>query len=196
MTDEQMFQVAKDQCSIIQQKSEILWALSEARKHLGKAEIIVELGCAGGGSLCMWSQILRYTGLLIGISPNDNWQEQQTKVRQITDKRAFLIDGLSEDHDTMDRLKGLLDGRKIDFLFIDTTHTYRQSEREFNLYESLVSPSGIIGFHDIAQFGLAEQLGECCTGDYWNHLKYGYDYVEKHDKVGGINFGIGLLLMT
>lgn len=196
MTDKEMFVIAKSEYNIIQQESEILWALSEIQEYIDgehSPRIFVELGCAGGGSLCMWSQLLCKGDLLIGISPNPDAKERVKKIELTTGKGVILIDGKSDDHDSMDRLLGILDGRKIDFLFIDTIHVARQTKTETELYLSLVGNPGIIGYHDIVAG--RTMYGEPCTGDYWNEIKYNYNYVEKHDKVGGENFGIGLLLL-
>jgi len=196
MTDREMFIIAKNEYNIIQQESEILWALQEIQKHIdgeNSPRIIVELGCSGGGSLCMWSRLLRDGDLLIGISPNPNIEGRTKRIELTTGIGVILIDGKSEDHDTIDRLEGILDGRKVDFLFIDTIHTYKQSNWEHCIYSPLVGSPGVIGYHDIVAG--RTMYGEPCTGDYWHEVKYKYDYVEKHDKIGGENFGIGLLLL-
>jgi predicted O-methyltransferase YrrM len=38
---------------------------------------------------------------------------------------------------------------KFDFIFIDGDHTYDGVKKDFELYKNLLSPRGVIGFHDI-----------------------------------------------
>lgn len=38
---------------------------------------------------------------------------------------------------------------EFDFIFIDGDHLYDGVQRDFNLYKRLLSPRGVIGFHDI-----------------------------------------------
>ena len=38
---------------------------------------------------------------------------------------------------------------QYDFIFIDGDHTYDGVKRDFEMYKNLLSPRGVIGFHDI-----------------------------------------------
>ena len=55
----------------------------------------------------------------------------------------------SHDPKTVRRLERLLAGRSIDFLLIDGDHSYEGVKRDWELYEPLVTPGGLIAFHDI-----------------------------------------------
>lgn len=201
MTDKEMFAFANEvgiHRGMQQSEEEIIWALEEMRRYFGsyQPKIFLEIGCANGRSLCMWSQLLDANGLLIGISPGseDVVQDRARVVREKTNKSLIWINGRSEDHDTMDRLVGILDGRKLDAVFIDSLHTYEQSKLEHSLYLPLVSIPGVLGYHDIVQGGLSEFYDDVpCTGDFWHEIKYEYNYIEKHNKNSGVNFGIGLI---
>ncbi len=52
---------------------------------------------------------------------------------------------------TWRRVAELLDGRAIDFLFIDGDHSCDGVWQDFKMYSSLVAPGGLIAFHDICQ---------------------------------------------
>jgi predicted O-methyltransferase YrrM len=48
----------------------------------------------------------------------------------------------------------------IDFLFIDTTHTYEQTLNELNLWGGWVIPHGLITLHDTNQIGVMRAIKE------------------------------------
>ena len=54
---------------------------------------------------------------------------------------------------TRDKILEDLEGRKVDFLFIDGDHSYEGVKRDFELYAPLVRDGGIIGFHDASLLG-------------------------------------------
>lgn len=197
MNDKEMFAVAHAERGVQQNELEIIWALDEIRRYFEphQPKVVVEIGCARGGALCMWSQLLDHDGLLVGISPGPAVWKSADAVAAITGKPLEWINGRSENSDTMDRLLEVLNGRKIDVCILDTVHTYKQSEIEFPLYHPLVDTPGIFAFHDIVQGGLVSLYDEPCTGDYWHEIKYKYDYIEKHNWRSGNNFGIGMLLL-
>ena len=63
------------------------------------------------------------------------------------DQRLDLIRDDSHDRRTFDQVKARLGGQMLDFVFIDGDHTYDGVRRDFELYEPLVRPGGIIAFH-------------------------------------------------
>ena len=69
-------------------------------------------------------------------------------------QKIHLVRANSHNPNTFELVKNILDGRIIDFLFIDGDHTYEGAKRDFNIYSSLVKEGGIIAFHDIAKHTL------------------------------------------
>ena len=84
----------------------------------------------------------------------------------------------------------LLDGSKLDFLFIDGDHTYEGVKKDFELYSPLVAKGGIVAFHDIA----SHSANDACKVDkFWNEIKKDYvndEILEKSDQGWA---GIGVL---
>lgn len=204
MTDSKRREIIKqtDGISIIQCDNEIFWALGVCREHLGReATHFLELGCHTGGSLCMWEQLLSYEGRLYGVSPSSNPQRLIDNVLLVTGRTVNFVNGLSEDPEVIEQLLDMLDGDKFDGIFCDTIHSEEQTSKEYNLYRPLIKSPGVMVFHDIVTkdfFTLQypdSAGGKPNTGDFWARIKYHHDYVEKHDKDSGVNFGIGILLL-
>jgi hypothetical protein len=55
----------------------------------------------------------------------------------------------SQNLSTVDVVRNLLDGEKLDLLFIDGDHKYDGVKSDFELYRDFVKPGGVILFHDI-----------------------------------------------
>jgi len=100
--------------------------------HNIKKPIIVELGLFDGKQKEFYKQLLGAE--YIGISINSR--------RCIPD-----IAGSTHDPRTLEALKGKLNGRSIDILFIDASHSYEAVEKDFELYSPLCDD--IIVLHDI-----------------------------------------------
>ena len=127
-------------------------------------DVIVEIGTHFGGTLACWAELTRdrLDALVIGIDlpcgeggpaewggldrdrsvrRNDRVEQQYPHVRNIL--------GNSQHASTVNALLLLLDGRAIDFLFIDGDHTYPGVSTDYTLYAPLVRPGGVIAFHDV-----------------------------------------------
>jgi predicted O-methyltransferase YrrM len=64
-------------------------------------------------------------------------------------------------------VKKILEGRKLDFLFIDGDHTYEGVKGDFKMYFPLVRKDGIIAFHDIMP-GPPENVGG--APQFWHEI--------------------------
>ena len=94
--------------------------------------IIVEIGTQNGRQKAHYVKFL--DGVHIGIDKSDTWSKPD-------------ILGDSHSLETVGKLKVLLDGKKINVLFIDGTHTYVDALADYEIYGPLTSD--IIAFHDI-----------------------------------------------
>ena len=83
----------------------------------------------------------------------------------------------------------ILNGRKVDFLFIDGDHTYEGVKKDFEMYASLVK-QGIIAFHDIAP-GPKEYGGD--VPDFWKEIKGNFPYKEIVQDWNQGGYGIGII---
>ena len=88
----------------------------------------------------------------------------------------------------------VLNGEKIDFLFIDGDHRYDGVKSDFEMYKSLVKSGGLIGFHDIVDTEYHHKL-DCYVDKLWNEIKSDYEYVEFIQDPNQRKYGIGVLTM-
>jgi predicted O-methyltransferase YrrM len=62
----------------------------------------------------------------------------------------------SRQYSTLFKIKELLKGRELDFLFIDGSHMLEDVTKDWATYSTLVRPGGIVALHDI--IGLREDM--------------------------------------
>lgn len=108
--------------------------------------IVVEIGTQNGRQKPFYEQFL--DAIHIGIDISDKFSKPD-------------ILGDSHSPETMTKLKELLGDKKINLLFIDGAHTYRDALADYELYDSLTSD--IIAFHDIRH--------EAEIGRLWEDLR-------------------------
>jgi len=117
-------------------------------------KILMELGSFRGWHLWALSRMLLEPAQLISIDPliglpegeHHVWEDGEVAERvKPHDLQWFRADSTKQQ--TLDDLTKFLDGRKIDFLFIDGNHEYDYVKSDFNMYKHLVS--GFLLFHDV-----------------------------------------------
>jgi predicted O-methyltransferase YrrM len=110
-----------------------------------KPHNILEIGWGAGGTFYLLDQIS--TGIKISVSlPGDHETGlglEQYKQRTDT----FFIDKDSKDIETFNSVKEKCN--QFDFIFIDGDHTYNGVKADFDMYKKLLSPRGVIAFHDV-----------------------------------------------
>jgi glycosyltransferase involved in cell wall biosynthesis len=128
-----------------QNADELAWIVEKVKKLNPKA--ILEIGVESGGTLKIWEQLLKQDkdSILIGIdlSPNMQWDISQSKVS------ASVIEGDAHTIAAIQQVENILQGRRLDFIFIDSEHTDQASQLETLLYQEYLKPCGFIGYHDI-----------------------------------------------
>ena len=104
----------------------------------------------------------------------------------LNDLKSKFIFGLSHDTTSVEKLEKILNGKKLDLLFIDGDHNYKNVLCDWLLYKNFVAKGGIIAFHDIV-----------ANDDGWGVPKFlkKIKYFDKSVKLKKIikskNFGIG-----
>ena len=144
--DKTKFQEVFNSVHIVQDPTELFWLVNLVEKLNPK--IIIEIGVEDGGSLKFWEQLLPEGGTLIGIDICDpqpkvawNWRGSSREIH--------LINGNSGDINVLQGVLQILNGRKVDFLFIDGEHSNQAVQRDFSLYSGFVRSGGLVGFHDL-----------------------------------------------
>lgn len=121
-----------------------------------KPKVTVEIGTKYGGTFMIWCEICPgykisvdlVEGIHGGVSREDTEKRNLMFYNKYPDQCHF-IEGNSHDSTTYDQLVKALDGRGIDFLFIDGDHTYEGVKQDYEMYSPLVNNGGYIAFHDI-----------------------------------------------
>ena len=134
---------------------EFLELVSERRPRT-----VLEIGTAAGGLFYCLSQVADPAALMISIDakglPYGGGQTSAEcdlfKSFGPVSQRFEFIRSRSFHHATLGALAKILDGRKIDVMFIDADHSYGAVRSDFELYRRFVADDGLIAFHDICDF--------------------------------------------
>ena len=157
-----------------------------------KPKCVVEIGTAEGGTLFSFSKVSTPDAILLSIDLRD------LRVRRLLyesfgsdGQQIRLIRGDSQANATLGEVKRLLNGRRIDFLFIDGDHTYEGVKRDFELYSPLVLTGGVVAFHDIVRFPPTEAYEE--VNQFWEKIRRKYDGFEIVNNPNQVWAGIGVI---
>jgi predicted O-methyltransferase YrrM len=151
------------------------------------SSVVVEIGTARGGTFYAWCRAARPDAVLVSIdlpdgpfSGAEGAGDVSTLQRYGRDnQRLHFIRADSHQPQTLETLLEVLQGREIDFLFIDGDHTYEGVRQDFEMYAPLVRAGCPIAFHDILPH--SQQHG-CEVDRFWNEIKTGYRHTEFIDQ--------------
>lgn len=190
-----------DRISLTQYKEEFQQLADFVRKKNPKT--IVEIGTKKGGSFFIWC---RYTNAkhLISIDlpggiHGGGYDKHKIPflkyfVSDKPDAKVDVILGDSHSESTVLKLKSLLSGSGIDFLFIDGDHTYEGVKKDFEMYRPLVNKGGVIAFHDIIDSEYHHSL-DCYVDKLWNEIKNEYEHFEIIRDPNQHKYGIGVIIV-
>ena len=84
-----------------------------------------------------------------------------------------------------EKVERLLNGRNIDFLFIDGDHSYEGVKSDFDLYYEFMNKKGTVAFHDI--------LDKCGVDRFWEEIRSKYRNLEIVEDYNQKCAGIGVI---
>lgn len=180
-----------------QEKEEILELLKVLEKN--QPRLILEIGTATGGTLFMFTSVVADDAEIISIDlPLGRYGAGYLPYR-IPLMKAFARAGQklhllrldSHKSETINALEAILNGRKLDFLFIDGDHSYDGVKSDFNNYARFVRPGGLIAFHDIVENDFDQSFG---TQRFWKEIRNGFEYQE-FIRANASNTGCGIGLI-
>lgn len=166
-----------------------------------KPRVIIEIGTAGGGTLFSFCRVAAEDATIISIDFPDvrfgggypMWKTPLYKAFRLPKQKLHLLRADSHSKETLEKVKNILGGRKVAFLFIDGDHAYEGVKKDFEMFSPLVKEGGIIAFHDIAVH--PAETG-CEVSKFWNEIKQEkYKWVEIINERNQNSCGIGLLFM-
>jgi predicted O-methyltransferase YrrM len=164
-------------------------------------KVIIEIGTAYGGSLFALCKLAPEDAFTISIDLpggafGDGYPEWKTPIYKYFKKEKQELILLREDSHleaSLEKIKKILNGKEVDFLFIDGDHTYEGVKQDFEMYSPLVKKDGIIAFHDIAPNGLKEFAGGVPI--FWKEIKDKYEHKEFVKDQMQVGYGIGCLFV-
>ena len=165
-----------------EQVADELTALGEILATL-RPKCALEIGTARGGTLLFLTRLASPRATIISVDlPGGRFGGGYSSTRAWfykrfarSGQRLQLLQGGSHTSDMMDRVKAVLGGQALDYLFIDGDHTYEGVKQDFELYAPLVREGGIIVLHDIAEHPPATG---CDVSRFWDQIKPRYRHME------------------
>lgn len=169
--------------------------------ELKKPKVILEIGTASGGTLFMSALLANPEALIISIDLEfgmygggyPDWKIPIYKSFGQEKQRIELIRGDSHSESIINQLITILNGRKIDYLFIDGDHTYEGVKQDFEVYSQFLSDNSFVAFHDIVSDKAPVQ--DHFVSVYWNDIKGNYNYREFIKDPNQNKLGLGVLLI-
>lgn len=143
--------------------------------YLRKLGVVLEIGTHLGGSFINWINFATEDALIIGI---DNSKELYDRLGMVDVFRGWLKEGQklemvignSQDTETFEKVRNILGGKELDFLFIDGSNKTEDVIKDYQMYSQLVKKDGIIAIHDVGLEGGNRDEGTLGNW-FWNILK-------------------------
>jgi predicted O-methyltransferase YrrM len=179
----------------IQNRNELLLFIQRVEEL--SPSVIVEIGTAKGGTFFLLSRAAEPNATLISIDLPGGyygggypyWKTNLFRELIGNSKQVHFLRADSHDTATKAELERILNGRKIDALFIDGDHSYQGVRRDFWLYTPLVRAGGLIALHDISR----TEGGEISVPKFWTEMSADFAAEQIVDPGQEFGFGIGVV---
>ena len=167
--------------------------------------VVLEIGTANGGTLFVLARAASSDAVLISVDlPGGEfgggyprWKRGLYRTFATGGQQLFLIQRDSHQDETIDQVRNILSGRKVDLLLIDGDHTYEGVRRDFEAYRAFVGDGGVLAFHDIVPENPQRRSEyELCSGQvprFWSELRSRYRHAELVEDWNQGGMGIGVL---
>jgi predicted O-methyltransferase YrrM len=172
----------------VQKREEIL-ALASAVQAL-KPATILEIGTDKGGTLFIWSNLASECVITCDLNKSIRDELYSSFPPPDSDCEVISLAGDSHQQDFFEKVKTSLNGREVDFLFIDGDHTEEGIRSDYSMYSPLVRSGGIIAFHDILE---KQPVPSNQVYYFWKEIKQSTnseEFVKDYDQTG---YGIGII---
>jgi predicted O-methyltransferase YrrM len=181
-----------------QERDEIVEVLKIIEQNPPKT--VMEIGTANGGTLFLLTRMAAENASILSVDlPGGKfgggypeWKEPTYRSFAKKGQTVNLIRANSHDKETFTRAASHLNGKKVDFMFIDGDHTYEGVKQDFETYREFLADNALVMFHDIAPhpnpiYGVDKFWKE--VKEHYEHKEFVKDWFE-----GGR--GLGLLTYT
>lgn len=141
----------------LQSRSEISALLGFVKELRPKT--VLEIGTARGGTLYLFTRVASQDALFVSVDLPGGAFGGGYDARMLPMMKTFAQAGQriefmrSDSHsaETLGAVRKALEGRTVDFLFIDGDHRYEGVRKDFEMYSPLVRKGGIVAFHDVCE---------------------------------------------
>ena len=137
---------------------------------------ILEIGTLYGGNFYLLCKLSNIKGKKITIDYPFYPEQDKTMIERNTsneiDKFAdnvYILKNDSHNSETIEKVKEILNGEELDFIFIDGDHTYEGVKQDYEQYKPFLKDGGYIAFHDITDTDINRTLGNQ-VNKLWNEL--------------------------
>jgi predicted O-methyltransferase YrrM len=130
------------------QRSFELMTLARHVREL-RPRVVVEIGTHLGGTLFCWSKLAAADAVLVSVDLPAGPGTEAFDAFVSGSQKLICVRADSSAPETLAETQSHLDGRPIDFLFIDGDHRYDAVRTDYERYGSLVRRGGLIALHDI-----------------------------------------------
>jgi predicted O-methyltransferase YrrM len=163
---------------------------------------VLEIGTASGGTLFLLTRVATPDALLISLDLRrgqfgggySRWRTPLYRSFAREAQRVRLVRGDSHSAQSKQRVRRLLEGQALDFLFVDGDHTYEGVKQDVADYAPLVRPGGIVALHDIVPSGPGKHGDPGGVPTFWRELKAEHpDAIELVEDWEWGSCGIGLV---
>ena len=160
----------------------------------------IEIGTDRGGTFLVWGKLCDPSGMKISVDwvagpwsstnskmhENFNVEKRNSAMRSTGDN-VFIFNGDSHSEEMYNKVKNTLNGKKVDFMFIDGDHSYLGVKLDYYMYKQFVKPGGWIAFHDIKSTE-THHINECWVDRFWEELDSDKVWFCSNNDWGGIGF--------
>jgi len=184
----------------MQIKEEFLELLKIFKEHNPK--YILEIGTANGETLFSYCKLAREDAIIISVDlPKGlygggypDWKIPIYQAFKKPNQKLYLLREDSHQQETLEKVKEILNGNQLDFLFIDGDHSYEGVKKDFEMYSPLVRKEGIIAFHDINPSMGTVEKSPVGVSILWNEIKNRFGgYLEIIKDKNQDSYGIGII---
>jgi predicted O-methyltransferase YrrM len=159
---------------------------------------VLEIGTLHGGSLLLWARAAAADATLVSVDlppwEGDDPAEcaKRRAIAQVGSpaQRVHVVRGDSHDVASRQRARAALNGRAVDFLFLDGDHSYDGVAADFSAYVEFVRPGGMVALHDIHPHSRGWG-GE--VPRFWKEIRDRYRHDEIVANANQDGYGIGVL---
>lgn len=152
---------------------QVNFEISEATNFLRGRKLtnFLEIGSYSGGTFACWASVIGGKKLSIDLTPREVDAARRDRQWEEDFENVHIYHGDSHTVNALQWATQVLNGEKVDFLFIDGDHSEHGCRHDYEMYKHLVTDRGIIGFHDIVASDKHHSEG-CYVDKVWEGLRH------------------------